>query len=84
MTSPNGTHCVETADVMRFVGQGVGLAPPAGSAEDAAAMEVTLLMQVAMDRVFYALLKPMVVNQACNYISEMPLPCVLEVAAPAS
>ena len=63
VTAPDGTHCVETADIMRFVGQQVGLAPSAGSAEDTVAMEVTLLMQSAMDKVFYALLKPMIVNQ---------------------
>lgn len=63
VTAPDGTHCVETADIMRFVGQQVGLAPPAGSAEDTAAMEVTLLVQSAMDKVFYALMKPMIVKQ---------------------
>jgi glutathione S-transferase len=62
VTAPDGTHCVETADVMRFVGQRVCLAPPDGSTEDAKAMEVTLLMQTAMNQVFYPLFKPMIVK----------------------
>ena len=63
VTAPDGTHCVETADVMRFVGQRVDLAPAAGSEQDAKAMETTLLAQSLMNKVFYGLLKPMVVNK---------------------
>ena len=39
VTAPDGTHCVETTDIMRFVGQRVGMAPEADSAEDKKAME---------------------------------------------
>jgi len=62
VTAPDGTHCVETSDIMRFVGQQVGLAPPAGSEADAKAMELCLLAQSCMNEVFYALLKPMIVQ----------------------
>ena len=34
MTAPDGTHVVETSDIMRFVGQRVGMAPPEGTAAD--------------------------------------------------
>jgi len=63
VTSPDGQHCIETAEIMRFVGQKVGLAPPAGSSEDARAMEMCLLAQEIMNKVFYPLLKPMVVRE---------------------
>lgn len=62
VTAPDGTNCVETADIMKFVGQRVGLAPTDAGA-DAKAMEVTLLMQDVMNKVFYALLRPMVVKE---------------------
>mmetsp|Transcript_38392 Transcript_38392/g.110974 ORF Transcript_38392/g.110974 Transcript_38392/m.110974 type:complete len:283 (+) Transcript_38392:81-929(+) len=63
VTAPDGTHCVETSEIMRFVGQSVGLAPPSGSAEDEKAMEMTLLIQDVMNGVFYGLLKPLVVKR---------------------
>ena len=56
VTAPDGTHCVETADIMRFVGQRVGWAPKADSAEDATAMEMCVLAQEVIDKVFYGLL----------------------------
>ncbi|KAL1499345.1 hypothetical protein AB1Y20_011552 [Prymnesium parvum] len=62
VTAPDGTHCVETAEIMRFVGQRVGMAPPAESEADARAMKLTLLAQALLNQVFYALLKPMVVR----------------------
>uniref|UniRef100_A0A7S0JKJ7 GST C-terminal domain-containing protein n=1 Tax=Calcidiscus leptoporus TaxID=127549 RepID=A0A7S0JKJ7_9EUKA len=62
VTAPDGRHCVETAEIMRFVGQRVGLAPKADSPEDHRAMEVCLLAQACMNECFYALLKPMVVK----------------------
>jgi len=65
VTAPDGTHCVETSEIMRFVGQRVGMAPAAGSAEDDTAMEMCVLAQGVMNAVFYGLLKPMcVVNIA--------------------
>lgn len=63
VTSPDGKHCIETAEIMRFVGQKVDLAPPAGSSEDARAMEMCLLAQEIMNKVFYPLLKPMVIRE---------------------
>ena len=63
VTAPDGTHCVETADIMRFVGQRIGLAPPADSAADATAVEMCLLAQECMDACFYGLLKQMVVRR---------------------
>jgi len=62
VTAPDGTHCVETADMMRFVGQRLGLAPSPDSPSDAKAMELTLLAQHTMNTVFYPLLKPMIVR----------------------
>jgi glutathione S-transferase len=62
VTDPDGTHAVETTDIMRFVGQRVGAAPAAGSAEDAKAMDVCKAAQASMDGVFYRLLKAMVVQ----------------------
>ena len=63
VTAPDGTHCVETSDIMQFVGRRVGLAPPADSAADATAMTVCLMAQSVLNDVFYPLLKPMVVRQ---------------------
>merc|ERR1719362_636433 len=69
VTAPDGTHCVETSDIMRFVGQRVGLAPAAGSAEDATAMEMCLLAQEVMNGVFYGLLKQMCVQKIAGFAS---------------
>ena len=63
VTAPDGTHCVETTDIMRFVGQRVGLAPKADSAEDKKAMELCVLANSLMNSVFYGLLKPMIVER---------------------
>lgn len=62
VTAPDGTHCVETSDIMHFVGHRLGLAPEKDSAMDKKATEVTRLMQHLMDGVFYGLLKQMVVR----------------------
>lgn len=62
ITSPAGEHCVETADIMRFVGRQVGLGP-ATAAEDARAVELTLLAQRTLDTVFYPLLFPMIISR---------------------
>lgn len=62
VTAPDGTHCIETSEIMRFVGVRVGLAPEAGSSADAKAMQQCLLAQSLMNQVFYPLLKPMVVQ----------------------
>lgn len=69
VTSPDGKHCIETAEIMRFVGQKVGLAPRAGSSEDAKAMEMCLLAQEIMNVVFYGLLKQMVVREVLGSIA---------------
>jgi len=61
VTAPDGTHIVETSEIMRFVGQRVGMAPAAGSAEDDTAMEMCVLAQDVMNAVFYGLLKQMCV-----------------------
>lgn len=63
VTAPDGAHCVETSEIMRFVGQRVGLAPAAGSTQDATAMEMCQLAQEVMNKVFYGLLKQMCVKQ---------------------
>ena len=63
VTAPDGTHCVETSDIMRFVGARVGWAPPEGSAADAKAMEVVLEMQSVMNGVFYGSLRSAVVQR---------------------
>ena len=63
VTAPDGTHCIETANIMRFIGQRVGLAPPANSDADKKAMEMCLVAQSVLDKCFYPLLKPMVVQQ---------------------
>lgn len=63
VTAPDGTHCVETSEIMRFVGQRVGLAPAPNSAADAKAMEVCLAAQSCLDRVFYGLLRAMIVQR---------------------
>jgi len=73
VTAPDGTHCIETADIMRFVGQRVGLAPPAESAEDAKAMELTLLAQEALNKCFYPLLKAMVVRELLGRVMSVVL-----------
>ena len=62
VTAPDGTHCVETSDIMRFVGARVGWAPE-GSAADAKAMEVVLEMQSVMNGVFYGALRSAVVQR---------------------
>jgi glutathione S-transferase len=67
VTAPDGTHCVETSEIMRFVGQRVGMAPAAGSSEDETAMETCLLAQDVMNGVFYGLLKQMVVKQIAGF-----------------
>jgi glutathione S-transferase len=59
VTSPEGEHCVETADIMRFVGKRLGLAPESEE-EGARAVELTLVAQKVLDEVFYPLLLPMV------------------------
>eukprot|EP00928_Gymnodinium_smaydae_P083093 TRINITY_DN66356_c0_g1_i1.p1 TRINITY_DN66356_c0_g1~~TRINITY_DN66356_c0_g1_i1.p1 ORF type:complete len:280 (-),score=50.06 TRINITY_DN66356_c0_g1_i1:84-923(-) len=71
VTAPDGTHCVETSEIMRFVGQRVGLAPAAGSAEDDTAMEVCLLAQDVMNKVFYALLKQMCVKKIFGFLARL-------------
>ena len=63
VTAPDGTHCVETTDIMRFVGQRVGMAPKADSAEDKKAMEACVLANSLMNTVFYGLLKAMIVER---------------------
>ena len=62
VTDPSGVHCVETSDIMKFVGRQVGMAPPEGSAADAKATEMCLLAQTALNECFYKLLLPMVVS----------------------
>ena len=62
VTTPDGTNYVETADIMRIIGQQVGLAPPAGSAGDTTAKEMCLLAQSVINKVFYGLLMRMVVK----------------------
>lgn len=71
VTAPDGTHCVETSEIMRFVGQRVGMAPPAGSAEDTTAMEMCLLAQEVMNGVFYALLKALCVKQIMGFMARI-------------
>lgn len=56
VTAPDGTHCVETADIMKFVGERVGLAPEAPGSQ-VKAVELTLLAQSLLDGCFYARLK---------------------------
>ena len=63
VTAPDGSHCVGTSDIMRFVGARVGWAPPEGSAADAKAMEVVLEMQSVMNGVFYGSLRSAVVQR---------------------
>merc|ERR1711939_1143027 len=60
VTAPDGTHCVETTDIMRFVGQQVGCAPEEGSAAAAKAWEIELLAQNILNKVFYKLFVPMI------------------------
>lgn len=62
VTTPDGTHVVETSDIMRFVGQRVGLAPPDGSVQDAKAMEMCLVAQKVINDVFYGLFMRAVVK----------------------
>jgi glutathione S-transferase len=71
VTAPDGTHCVETSEVMRFVGQRVGMAPAAGSAEDETAMEMCLLAQDVMNVVFYGLLKQMCVKKIAGFAARL-------------
>mmetsp|Transcript_14779 Transcript_14779/g.28626 ORF Transcript_14779/g.28626 Transcript_14779/m.28626 type:complete len:281 (-) Transcript_14779:91-933(-) len=71
VTAPDGTHCVETSDIMRFVGQRVGLAPAAGSADDTTAMEMCLLAQEVMNEVFYGLLKQMCVKKIAGFAARL-------------
>ena len=49
--SPTGTHCVETADIMKFVGERVGMAPPAEKAQNDRdeAQYATLLAELPAD-----------------------------------
>jgi len=63
VTAPDGMHCVETSDIMRFVGRRVGLAPPVNSAEDILATDVCTLAQEIMNEVFYALMNQMCVRK---------------------
>ena len=67
VTAPDGTHCIETADIMRFVGQQVGLAPLAGSTEDATAVAVTLLAQQAINKIFYPLFRKMIMKRLLGH-----------------
>jgi len=71
VTAPDGTHCVETSDIMRFVGQRVGMAPAAGTAEDATAVEMCLLAQDVMNGVFYSLLKQMCVKEIAGCMARL-------------
>ena len=73
VTSPDGTHCIETSEIMRFVGQRVGLAPRAGSSEDAKAMVIKLLAQQVMNIVFYGLLKQMVIREVLGSFAAVAL-----------
>lgn len=72
VTAPDGTHCVETADIMRFVGKRVGLAP-ASEAQEELAMTRCLMAQEILNEVFYKLLKPMTVQ----HIARTDLCCLL-------
>lgn len=69
VTAPDGTHCVETSDIMRFVGERVGMAPAAGSVDDTTAREMCLLAQEVMNEVFYGLLMPLVVNEIAGWMA---------------
>jgi glutathione S-transferase len=62
ITAPDGTSMVETSDIMRYVGQQVGLAPAAGSADDTKATEMCLLAQTILDTTWYPLLMHMAVK----------------------
>jgi glutathione S-transferase len=61
VTAPDGSHCVETSDIMRFIGQRCGLAPKTDAA-DALAMKRCLLAQQILNRSFYSLLRPLIVS----------------------
>lgn len=74
VTAPDGTHCVETSDIMRFVGQRVGMAPEAGSDEDAAAMKMCLLAQGILNGVFYALLQPQIIYFKAGNVTQAKEP----------
>merc|ERR1712032_1414340 len=56
---------------MRFVGQRVGMVPAAGSTEDAIAVEMCLLAQEVMNKVFYALLRQMCVKQITGFAARL-------------
>lgn len=71
VTTPDGTHYVETSEIMRLVGERVGMAPAAGSADDTTAKEVCLLAQEIMNEVFYGLLKPMCMNEIAGFLARL-------------
>ena len=60
VTAPDGTHCVETVDTMRFVGITLAHWPERGSLDDGKAMKFCLLAQELLNQVFYPLLRPMI------------------------
>ena len=63
ITAPDGTHCVETVDIMRFVGTSLAHWPEQGSLDDGKSMKYCILAQELLNQVFYPLLRPMIVNR---------------------
>ena len=82
VTNPRGEHKVETADIMRWVGQQVGLAPET-EAEDARAVELTAMAQQILDQSFYPCLKPAVVKRVLQMESISLLGCIAGTTPPA-
>ena len=61
VTAPDGTHCVETSNIMHFVGHQIGMAPQTEEADERA-VNLCLIAQELLDEVFYPLLMPMLVR----------------------
>lgn len=66
VTDPEGKHCVETSDIMKFAGDKIGLG--AGD-KDERAMKVCLKAQTLLDTVFYKLLMPITVQRVARKFS---------------
>lgn len=70
VTAPDGTHFVETSEIMKIVGERVGLG--AGTANEELAMRATLKAQELINTVFYALMRPVVTQRVLRRFS-LPL-----------
>eukprot|EP00937_MAST-01D_sp_MAST-1D-sp2_P004904 g4904.t1 len=75
VTNPAGQHKVETADIMRWVGKQLGLAP-SSEEDDARAADLTAVAQEILNECFYPCLKPAVVGRVLQKENLSLLGCI--------